>query len=167
MQSFASAENQDRAVALAVHCEPMDVTTALKTFAARVSASVDNVPARDRMFLHDCKRDRVNFRAVARLFELAACADLRDALYGPEVLRGLLIARVQPVVPCWMDATRDEEVANHQGNLAQFEWAERRTESAAEQVIEAMTAQALASRILADSTWREAGRAKRIVVTSR
>lgn len=133
------------------HDSMMDAAAVVRDTAARVLRSANGIGASDRQWLHDIKRDRVNIRNEVRLLELVTYADLADALYSAERRRGFVIAHKQPAVPFWADASRDEEVANHVGNLAQYGWTETRSASAADTLCEAMSSQELRSRILADA----------------
>lgn len=166
MAHSLSRKNQEVAVGLAMHRDSMDVAQAIKDYAGRIVRSAKGIGASDRQWLHDLKRDRVSLRAVLRLFELATCADLSDALSGPEAFRGVLVGQMKPTVPAWMDAGRDEEVTNHVGNLAGLRWSETRSEAAADELCESMDAQALASRIFADSV-RRAAHERRTIVYAR
>lgn len=151
MNSNARQENQDVSASLAMYRESMDVAQTAKDYAARILRSASGIGAGDRQWLHDVKRDRVNLRTTIRLFELASAADIADALYGPMAFRGVLVREIQPVVPIYEVATRDEEESNHFGNLAQFTFGERRSVSTAEELSGWMDIQALRSMQLADA----------------
>ncbi len=151
MSTSLQQENQKVARDLAVARGSMEVRELLKDYATRVARSSRGMTSRDRQWLYDIKRDRVDIANTVRFFELVTLAGLPDALGGLEMFRGYILAVQQPPIPNWIDASRGEEVSNHRGNLAQHVWHETRSRSAADSLCEAMLGQEIASRMLADA----------------
>lgn len=151
MGTTLGKENQGFAAGLAVARESMDAGQTARDYAAHILRSARGIGAGDRQWLHDMKRDRVNIRSLIRLFELASAADVADALYGPMAFRAALVREMVPVVPLYADATREEEEANHFGNLSQFGFTERPSSSTLEDLRGWMDLQAVRSLTLADA----------------
>jgi hypothetical protein len=122
-----------------------------------------------RQVLHDIKRGRgaVERSAIARMLELVPFSALTAGTWGAEQLRGMVIGRMDVVLPPVADAYESEEEANTRANVRQQRFREMRSRSAGEDVCEAFDGQVLASRIAADATHRAVYGGRSIVMASR
>lgn len=160
-------ENQTFRPALANRREAVEASGVVKQYANRIVRSARGIGPKDRQWLYDVARDRVNLKTTVRLLELAAASTMADALWGPGAMRALLVRELQPTLPCFTTANADEEEANYHGNLAQLAVSERKCPSTFEALRGWMELQGVRSQVLADVTALEETRGRSIHVVSR